>query len=430
MSANSLQSLSAQWKSAQHGRLCAWEMAKALALREASKEIHGGKLNVPWIAARVTKQGGGSPAPPSLHELYAKVDADPDWYPGKHNGEKRGPKPLFNSAKRRCVALNAMTSKENKDQEPCVAASVLACPKATWNPKTKRPFCDKTIRKVYTTQCYDFDPAKPWRFQNALQKVFLPQPVREHCLSMCRYLLRYGPAATWWSQHVVWFDPCSCIIPGNQKQYREMIQALKGKKRYISDDAKLYSPNMPGPDTALKQRQWGGTKINWFMVLTRGVVHVEVMPPDWRLEGLGLAAFVRRLETVLRKMLGDAPLPRHIFTDRGTGMYIPKGTVVRAYSEAVQAQGFHLHWGEDATRQSPDMPDLLLHETAVSWFRKGMKKERPEVLPWLETQAQWTKRARKVVAHINATHDVAGLCREFPQRLRSVVDGEGERLRK
>ena len=123
-------------------------------------------------------------------------------------------------------------------------------------------------------------------------------------------------------------------------------------------------------------------------------------------------------------------MPRHIFTDRGTGMYIPKGIVVRAYAEAVHAEGFHLHWGEDATRQSPDMPDMLLHETAVSWFRKGMKKERPEVLPWLETQAQWAKRARKVVANINDTHDVAGLGREFPQRLQSVVDGEGERLRK
>ena len=35
MSASSKQSLSAQWKSAQHGRLCAWEMAKALGLRGA-----------------------------------------------------------------------------------------------------------------------------------------------------------------------------------------------------------------------------------------------------------------------------------------------------------------------------------------------------------------------------------------------------------
>ena len=154
MSASSKQSLSAQWKSAQHGRLCAWEMAKALGLREASKELHGGKPNMTWIAARVTKHGGGNPTQQAMTEFFGKVDADPDWYPGKHSGEKRGVKPLFNSAKRRCVALNAMTSKENKDQEPCVAAAVLACPKATWNPKTKKPFCDKTIRKVYTTQCY------------------------------------------------------------------------------------------------------------------------------------------------------------------------------------------------------------------------------------------------------------------------------------
>lgn len=209
-----------------------------------------------------------------------------------------------------------------------------------------------------------------------------------------------------------------------------MIQALKGNKRFISDNAKLYSPNMPGPDTALKQRQWGGTKINWFMVLSRGVVHVEVMPADWRLDGAGLAAFVGRLEAILKRMLGAAPLPRHIFTDRGTGMYIPKGIVVRAYCEAVHTAGFKLHWGEDATRQSPDMPDLLLHETAVAWFRKGMKQEKPEVLPWLETQALWTQRARKVVAHINSRYDVAGLCREFPQRLQKVVDGQGERLRK
>ena len=53
-------------------------MAKALGLREASKELHCGKVNEPWIAARVTKQGGGSPTPQSLHELFDKVDADPD----------------------------------------------------------------------------------------------------------------------------------------------------------------------------------------------------------------------------------------------------------------------------------------------------------------------------------------------------------------
>ena len=51
-------------------------------------------------------------------------------------------------------------------------------------------------------------------------------------------------------------------------------------------------------------------------------------------------------------------------------------------------------------------------------------------LPWLETAEQWTRRARKVLAHVNAHYDVAGLCREFPDRLQSVKEGEGERLPK
>ena len=32
------------WLHAQHGRLSAWEQAKALALREASRELHRGRI--------------------------------------------------------------------------------------------------------------------------------------------------------------------------------------------------------------------------------------------------------------------------------------------------------------------------------------------------------------------------------------------------
>ena len=42
------------WLRAQHGRLCAWEQAKALALREVSREIHG-RTQLEWIAARVER---------------------------------------------------------------------------------------------------------------------------------------------------------------------------------------------------------------------------------------------------------------------------------------------------------------------------------------------------------------------------------------
>ena len=85
-------------------------------------------------------------------------------------------------------------------------------------PTTEKPFCDKTIRKVFTEDCYDLDPDVLWKFQSALQKVFLPDSIKEHRLIMAKYLLRHVPSASWWAQHVVWFGPCCSIIPGAQNQ--------------------------------------------------------------------------------------------------------------------------------------------------------------------------------------------------------------------
>ena len=109
---------------------------------------------------------------------------------------------------------------------------------------------------------------------------------------MANHLLATKPNSAWWANHVVWFDPCASVLPGSQKQFDLMRQACKNYKRWISDDAKLYSPNLKGPPTAKKQRGWEGKKVNWFMVVTRGVVHVEAMPEDWKLDGEGLADFV------------------------------------------------------------------------------------------------------------------------------------------
>ena len=171
--------------------------------------------------------------------------------------------------------------------------------------------------------------------------------------------------------------------------------------------------------------------MNWFVVLARGKVHVEVMPETWHLDGAGLAQFVKRLPKVLDKMLGaNTPKPRTVFTDRGTGMYTGAGMIVRKFDEALQEEGFRTYWGRNAGKQSPDMGDVLLHETTVSWFRQRMRKEKPEVAPWEETQEQWTRRARRVIRYVNQEYDVAGLCREFPSRLADVIERQGDRLPK
>ena len=73
-------------------------------------------------------------------------------------------------------------------------------------------------------------------------------------------------------------------------------------------------------------------------------------------------------------------------------------------------------------------PDVLLHETAVAMFRNRLRREKPVVLPWDETQEQWTERAEKVVRWMNRTCNLDSLCRKFPERLQQVVEKEGERL--
>ena len=43
------------WLHAPVGRLSAWQQARALALREVSRELHAGRAQLDWIAKRVEK---------------------------------------------------------------------------------------------------------------------------------------------------------------------------------------------------------------------------------------------------------------------------------------------------------------------------------------------------------------------------------------
>ena len=246
---------------------------------------------------------------------------------------------------------------------------------------------------------------------------------------MAELLLSHGHDAAWWYRNVVWFDPCSSILPGSILQWQRMRQAAVGDKAWLSDDAKEYSRNLRGSKHAKSQRTWGGSRVNWFIVLARGKVAVEVMPTDWPLDSSGVATFVERLPRILRRMLGPrARILNIVFTDRGTGMYSPQGAVTHLYEEALATAGFSLYWGADASLQAPDMPDVLLHETAVAMFRNRLRRERPAALPWEETQEQWACRAEKVVKWLNGNCNLDSLCRKFPTRLHDLLLRGGDRL--
>ena len=44
------------WHGGQADRMSPWEQARALAFREASREIHGGRVNAPWVAGEFKLQ--------------------------------------------------------------------------------------------------------------------------------------------------------------------------------------------------------------------------------------------------------------------------------------------------------------------------------------------------------------------------------------
>ena len=207
-----------------------------------------------------------------------------------------------------------------------------------------------------------------------------------------------------------------------------MRQAAVGDKAWLSDAAKEYYRNLRGSKYAKSQRKWGGTRVHWFIVLARGKVAVEVMPADWPLDSSGVASFVERVPSILRRMLGArARLPNVVFTDQGRACTRPRA-VSHLYEETLASAGFSLHWGADASLQAPDMPDVLLHETAVAMFRNRLRRERPAALPWDETQEQWACRAEKVVQWLNGNCNLDSLCWEFPTRLQQLLARGGDRL--
>ena len=169
--------------------------------------------------------------------------------------------------------------------------------------------------------------------------------------------------------------------------------------------------------------------MNWVVIFTRGQATVDILPTDWQLDGAGMAVVAGRLEGRLRDLLGpEVRLPRVVMSDRGTGMYASNGQVVGAYAEAIRRSGFRLFWGADASRQAADMPDLLLHETVVSWLRSSLRKTKPVCNPWLETPVQWSRRMMLAVDAVNAKEGCEALANQFMDRVDQCFDAGGDRL--
>ena len=115
------------WWRAPEGKLCGREQAKAWALREvwrAEDKSDYGMLT--FIAGKLNKTSGGMPGggPPnraSMKEFFDKIDADPDWHPGKASETRRGPKRLLRGAKLAAIVSNTFHFLEKYCSHECYA---------------------------------------------------------------------------------------------------------------------------------------------------------------------------------------------------------------------------------------------------------------------------------------------------------------------
>ena len=187
-----------------------------------------------------------------------------------------------------------------------------------------------------------------------------------------------------------------------------------------------------------KQKSRGDTRVYWGIAMTLGVIGITTFTEDEEPfpgeKPPGIYLFIDRLPKMLDKMLGrNTPKPRTIFSDRGPGFYYPNsGTITGEYDTILRKHNFQAWAGtnskEGPRAQPPDIPDVFLHETAVSWVRQRLYVTAPQ-RRWEETPEQLAARLQAAADFCNDEYNVSGLCRKFTGRLTQLVkETRGDRL--
>ena len=165
--------------------------------------------------------------------------------------------------------------------------------------------------------------------------------------------------------------------------------------------------------------------------MARGKLHVEMLPASFVGDAPdGAAPLVASVRAALNLRFQRVPPPCVVFVDRGRGFYNAGiGMITPEFNAALAEHKLKPFMGDDASRQPGSLQEMMLHETAVAWIRRGLTWTLP-VKPWEETVAAYSQRLKEVVRVINSEYDVEGLCKELPDRVQALHAARGGRLSK
>ena len=420
------------WLEGRTGYLSAWSEAKLWAVREIwradKKSGHGLQT---FAASLVTKVGTNEkPTQRAVGLFYEKIDADPEWFPGKTRRTKFGPDRALTGQQVSAIARSAQAMKA-RGVEPTYGMIVASCPKAVLNPETNQAVGKKRVYDVFRENCADEGAEENWEHKPRYSKQALTAQMVAKRLAFGVHVQSWGRTPTWFYNHVVWVDICNSILPRSERKASEQALARKGNKGWGSPGCEMHSSNLRGAKESLKQQSWDTIKIWWAPILTRGKLHIEAFDADFPGENEGgAAALVSKARAAVNlRFQGGATQPDTIWTDRGKGFYFTgNGGITGAYQQALRDHRFKGAWGDDASVQPGTLQELMLHETAVSWIRLRLGRTVP-AKPWEETRAEYTARLKMICEDINTNLEVENLCRGFHKRIQKLVDREGGRLK-
>lgn len=315
--------------------------------------------------------------------------------------------------------------------EPTYSQVCTRCPNAVRNPETGEPVDKKIVYDIFRKECRDEGSDLPWELLPRLQKTALSEEKMAKRRAWGVYMINeVGHTEGWYFRHVIWIDLCHTVLPRTEEKAKQQALARKGKKGWGSRDCRSYSRNLTGNQSALAQASYGTEKVWWIPVLTRGKLHVELLPSDFPGETSdAVDQAVAKISLALsRRFPGDSK-PRIVMSDRGPAFYHPStGQITNGYRAALAAQGLRPMMGDDASKQAGDSQEVMLHETAIAWLRKRLSLSVPK-RPWLESRDDYGARLKREAQAVNEKYNVDGLCRRFPSRMEKLVEEDGGRLR-
>ena len=371
------------------------------------------------------------PSEQAIGKLLAKIEHDPQWFPGKLYGSKGGAPTQIPNSNKATLARSAMSTKE-KGTEPTYPNMLARNKNAAINPATGNQISQDTMSRIFAERCHDEDADDTW--QHLPRSSGQPLTASEIAKRLAfGKLMLDKHTAEWYFKYVLWTDICCDLQPLSKKKAQLQTLARKGGSGWMSQSCRGKSYNRRADKGHLKIKQGKESKrVYWMPMLSHGKLHVELLGsafPGDKVEGM--PEFVEKLSKAVRlRFPNNADQPRIVFVDRGEGFYKSNGKITHEFASALRKHGLKAFHGKDAECQPGRSGDLWLHETTVSWIRERMKRSQP-VEPWRESEEELGKRLKAAAAYCNDHHDVDGLCREFPQRMHDLVyEAKGDKLRK